>query len=33
MSKIYLKPLVYLTAFAKGFSPETIIFDLITNLL
>ena len=26
-----LKPLVYLTAFTKGFNPETIVFDLGTN--
>lgn len=26
-----LKPLAYLTAFTRGYSPETIIFDLVTN--
>ena len=26
-----LKPLVYLTAFSKGFIPDTIVFDLLTN--
>ena len=26
-----MKPLAYLAAFAKGFRPETIIFDVVTN--
>ncbi|HHE65750.1 MAG TPA: penicillin-binding protein, partial [Bacteroidetes bacterium] len=26
-----LKPLVYLTAFSKGYRPNTVIFDLVTN--
>jgi len=26
-----LKPLVYLTAFSKGYRPETVLFDLVTN--
>ena len=25
------KPIVYLTAFSKGYTPETILFDLVTN--
>jgi len=26
-----LKPLAYLTAFSRGYNPESIIFDLVTN--
>jgi len=26
-----LKPLVYLEAFAKGYRPDTMMFDLVTN--